>query len=116
MQTNMKSVRRFAWPAFLACAAVSVTTARPALAHWCNDLWMSGYNIVVRPATDTVTVPASGSASLNLWVQNNMGYPLSDFGLTVTATGYTVTATRATTTNTLASTTAWAENSKRTKM
>ncbi|MGA2447085.1 MAG: hypothetical protein ABTD50_00240 [Polyangiaceae bacterium] len=96
----MKSVRRFAWPAFLAWASVSVTTTRPALAHWCNDLWMSGYNIVVRPATDTVTVPASGSASLNLWVQNNMGYPLSDFGLTVTATGYTVTATRATTAKT----------------
>ena len=100
MQNNMKSIHGFAWPAFLACAAVSVTTARPALAHWCNDLWMSGYNIVVRPATDTVTVPASGSASLNLWVQNNMGYPLSDFGLTVTATGYTVTATRATTAKT----------------
>jgi len=96
----MKSIHRFACAAFLACSAISVTTTRPASAHWCNDLWMSGYNIVVRPATDTVTVPTSGSASLNLYVQNNMGYPLSAFGLTVTATGYTVTATRTTTAKT----------------
>jgi hypothetical protein len=52
-----------------------------ARAHWCDDLWASSYNIVVRPETDTVTVPASGSANLNIYVQNNMGYQLTGFKL-----------------------------------
>lgn len=53
-----------------------------ARAHWCDDLWASSYNIVVRPETDTVTVPSSGSANLNIYVQNNMGYQLTNFKLT----------------------------------
>jgi MYXO-CTERM domain-containing protein len=52
-----------------------------ARAHWCHDLWGSAYNIVVRPASDTVTVPSSGSANLEIFVQNNMGYLLPNFVL-----------------------------------
>jgi MYXO-CTERM domain-containing protein len=65
-------------------------------AHWCNDMWSSAYNIVVRPATDTVTVPASGSGSLDIYVQNNMGYQLTSFTLTATMGSGTITATRGT--------------------
>ena len=67
-----------------------------AQAHWCNDLWSSAYNIVVRPASDTVTVPASGSGSLDIFVQNNMGYQLTSFKLTATMASGTITATRKT--------------------
>jgi MYXO-CTERM domain-containing protein len=68
----------------------------PARAHWCNDLWGSAYNIVVRPASDTVTVPSSGSGSLEIYVQNNMGYLLPNFVLKATATGAAITASRQT--------------------
>ncbi|HEX7598931.1 MAG TPA: hypothetical protein VF518_11995 [Polyangia bacterium] len=65
-------------------------------AHWCGDLWGSSYNIVVRPASDTVTVPSTGSASLDIFVQNNMGYPLQPFTLaaTIGTTTTKITATR----------------------
>ena len=66
-----------------------------AQAHWCNDLWGSAYNIVVRPASDTVTVPSSGSANLDVFVQNNMGYPLQPFTLSATG-GTKITVTRQT--------------------
>ncbi len=62
-------------------------------AHWCDDLWASSYNIVVRPETDTVTVPASGSANLNIYVQNNMGYQLTNFKLTAKLGSTTITPT-----------------------
>jgi PKD repeat protein len=68
------------------------------MAHWCDTLWKSDYNIVVRPSTDTVTVPSGGTASVDLWAQNNMGYPLENFGLSVgqMPSGYTrVSLTRA---------------------
>jgi hypothetical protein len=65
-----------------------------ARAHWCDDLWQSAYNIVVRPASDTVTVPASGSASLEVFVQNNMGYALPNFVLVGDVGGTAITATR----------------------
>lgn len=64
-----------------------------ASAHWCDDLWASSYNIVVRPETDTVTVPASGSANLNIYVQNNMGYQLTNFKLTAKLGSTTITPT-----------------------
>lgn len=67
-----------------------------ALAHWCDDLWDSSYNIVVKPASDTVTVPASGSATLDLYVQNNMGYPLKNFRFRAEASGYTINSTSTT--------------------
>ena len=64
-------------------------------AHWCNDLWGSAYNLVVRPESDTITVPASGSASLNVYVQNNMEYALDSFKLVADIGGTAVTATAA---------------------
>jgi MYXO-CTERM domain-containing protein len=62
-------------------AALCVAFSFEAQAHWCDDLWVSAYNIVVRPESDTVTVPASGSATMTIWVQNNMGYLLPNFVL-----------------------------------
>ena len=64
--------------------------SQTARAHWCHDFWSSAYNIVVKPAQDTVTVPSTGSATLDVYVQNNMGYPLYNFGLAATASGYSV--------------------------
>jgi hypothetical protein len=78
-------------------AALSVfLLSSSAQAHWCNDLWGSAYNIVVRPESDTVTVPSSGSASLSVFVQNNMGYALPSFQLVADIGGTAVTATRQT--------------------
>lgn len=64
--------------------------AREAHSHWCHDLWASSYNLVLRPASDVVDVPTSGSTTLDVWVQNNMGYPLRSFALTAQASGYTI--------------------------
>jgi MYXO-CTERM domain-containing protein len=63
-------------------------------AHWCDDLWSSSYNLVVRPATDTVSVPASGTANMDIFVQNNMGYPLKNFKLTAKIGTTNITASR----------------------
>ncbi|HEY3355395.1 MAG TPA: PKD domain-containing protein [Polyangia bacterium] len=70
--------------------AVLTLAAAPARAHWCDDNWGSSYNIVVRPETDTVTVPASGAVTLNLDVQNYTGEPFKNFDLQATASGYTI--------------------------
>ena len=69
----------------LASIAASLITPSAAHAHWCDDLWDSSYNIVVKPASDTVDVPANGSATLDIYVQNNMGYPLYNFIFEATA-------------------------------
>jgi MYXO-CTERM domain-containing protein len=68
-----------------------LTLSSPADAHWCNDLWISRYNVSVRPATDTVTVPTGGQATLDIFVRNDMGYPLTTFSITATAGGCTIT-------------------------
>jgi MYXO-CTERM domain-containing protein len=83
-------------PILLAAIAglVGLAAPRPAQAHWCDDLWGSSYNLVIRPETDTVTVPASGSVDLRIWVQNNMGYPLVNFTLDAAASGYTISVSR----------------------
>lgn len=62
-------------------------------AHWCDDIWSSSYNIVVRPESDTVTVPSSGSANLNIFVQNNMGYQLINFKLSAKIGSTSITPT-----------------------
>ncbi|MBI5508447.1 MAG: PKD domain-containing protein [Deltaproteobacteria bacterium] len=67
--------------------AAGVLTPGGASAHWCNSLWISRYNLVVRPASDTVTLPGT----LDVYVQNNMGYALKAFDLSATASGATVT-------------------------
>ena len=64
-----------------------------ARAHWCDDMWTSSYNIVVRPDTDTVTL-SSGTGTMNISVQNNMGYLLPNFALTAKIGTTAVTATR----------------------
>ena len=66
----------------LLLGAMVVAVTRPARAHWCDCLWASRYNIVIRPETDSVDLPASpASATLKVWVQNNMGYPLIEYRL-----------------------------------
>ena len=62
--------------------------ASPAEAHWCDDLWASSYNIVVRPESDTVT-----GGSMNVYVQNNMGYQLINFKLSASAGSAALTVT-----------------------
>ena len=83
---------RFLFVTFLTISLAPLS----AHAHWCNDMWSSAYNIVVRPASDTVTVPSSGSVNLDLFVQNNMGYLLPSFTLTAQIGTTKVTATRQT--------------------
>lgn len=74
----------------IALAVGAALLAQPAAAHWCHDLWASSYNIVVKPAQDSVIVPSGGQVTLDLFVQNNMGYPLKNFSLAATASGFTV--------------------------
>jgi hypothetical protein len=79
---------------FLGTALALCLLSSQVQAHWCDDIWASAYNLVVRPESDTVTVPSSGSGSMVVYVQNNMSYLLPNFKLTATATGATITATR----------------------
>jgi MYXO-CTERM domain-containing protein len=72
----------------MAIALASATLSAPAEAHWCDDLWASSYNIVVRPESDTVT-----GGSMNVYVQNNMGYQLINFKLTASAGSAALTVT-----------------------
>ncbi len=81
---------------FYGAALSLLLISAQAEAHWCDDLWASSYNIVVRPASDTVTVPASGTATMTVYVQNNMGYLLPNFVLTAKIGSTVVTATRQT--------------------
>jgi MYXO-CTERM domain-containing protein len=61
-----------------------------ASAHWCDDLWSSGYDIVVRPDSDT--------SPKQLYVENRWGYQLTNFKLTATSSsGGTITLTPPTT-------------------
>jgi MYXO-CTERM domain-containing protein len=61
-----------------------------AWAHWCDDLWSSGYDIVVRPDSDT--------SPKALYVENHWGYQLTNFKLTATSTsGGSITLTAPTT-------------------
>lgn len=61
-----------------------------AWAHWCDDLWSSAYDIVVRPDSDT--------SPKALYVENRWGYQLTNFKLTATSSsGGTITLTPPTT-------------------
>ena len=60
-------------------ALTLVLSSSQANAHWCDDLWASSYNIVVRPDSDT--------SPKEVYVQNNMGYQLVSFKLTATGSG-----------------------------
>jgi MYXO-CTERM domain-containing protein len=62
--------------------AIAVLLALPstrARAHWCDDLWSSGYDIVVRPDSDT--------SPKELYVENRWGYQLTNLKLTATTAG-----------------------------
>jgi len=60
------------------------------LAHWCDDLWSSAYDIVVKPDSDT--------SPKALYVENRMGYQLTNFKLTAsTSSGAAITLTPPTT-------------------
>jgi MYXO-CTERM domain-containing protein len=84
---------RFSRARVLAGLVLLLALALPsadARAHWCDDLWSSAYDIVVRPDSDT--------SPRELYVQNRMGYQLTNFKLTATsASGGTVTLTPPTT-------------------
>src|SRR5512141_994962 len=74
----------------LASALFLALPSTSAWAHWCDDMWHSAYNIVVRPDSDT--------SPKELYVQNNMGYQLPKFALTATSSsGGAVTLTPPTT-------------------
>ena len=61
-----------------------------AWAHWCDDLWSSAYNIVVRPDSDT--------SPKALYVENRWGYQFTNFKLTAkSSSGGTITLTPPTT-------------------
>ena len=61
-----------------------------ARAHWCDDLWTSAYDIVVKPDSDT--------SPKQLYVENRMGYQLINFVLTATSSsGGSITLTPPTT-------------------
>lgn len=61
-----------------------------ARAHWCDDLWSSGYDIVVRPDSDT--------SPKELYVENRWGYQLTNFQLIATSSsGATINLTPPTT-------------------
>ena len=50
-----------------------------AWAHWCDDLWSSAYDIVIKPDSDT--------SPKALYVENRWGYQLINFKLTATTPG-----------------------------
>lgn len=89
-----KQMNRWKYPPVIVASLVTMLVSAHAEAHWCDDLWESAYNIVVRPASDTITVPASGTAKLEIFVQNNMGYALPNFELVADLGGVEVQATR----------------------
>jgi hypothetical protein len=71
--------------AVLGAVVLSVLSARQAWAHWCDDLWASSYNLTVRPDSD--------ASPKEVYVQNNMGYQLTNFKLTATTSSGAVTLT-----------------------
>jgi MYXO-CTERM domain-containing protein len=74
----------------LGAALFLALPATQARAHWCDDLWASAYDIVVKPDSDT--------SPKQIYVENRWGYQLTNFKLTATSSsGGTVTLTAPTT-------------------
>jgi hypothetical protein len=74
----------------LGAALLLALASTDARAHWCDDLWSSGYDIVVRPDSDT--------SPKQLYVENRWGYQLTNFKLTATSSsGGAITLTPPTT-------------------
>ena len=78
---------------FIGFALSLVLISSQAQAHWCDDLWASSYNIVVKPESDTVTA----GSPMKIYVQNNMGYQLISFKLSASVGGTALTSTPPTT-------------------
>jgi len=78
---------------FVGFALSLVLISSQAQAHWCDDLWASSYNIVVKPESDTVTA----GTPMKIYVQNNMGYQLISFKLSASVGGTALTSTPPTT-------------------
>jgi len=74
---------------FVGSALALVLFSSQAQAHWCDDLWASSYNILVKPESDTVTA----GSSMKIYVQNNMGYQLTGFTLSASVGGKAITST-----------------------
>jgi MYXO-CTERM domain-containing protein len=86
-RSKMISTRRIA---ALGVALVATQATTTAWAHWCDDLWSSAYDIIVRPDSDT--------SPKELYVENHWGYQLINFKLTATSSsGGSVTLTPPTT-------------------
>lgn len=62
---------------FPVLAGIVVGLPLTAQAHWCDSLWGSAYNVVVKPEGEAVT--SDDGWSLGVAIQNNMGYPLYRF-------------------------------------
>jgi hypothetical protein len=75
--------------ALLGATLLFALPATRAWAHWCDDLWASSYNITVRPDSDT--------SPKEVYVQNNMGYQLTNFNLTASTSSGSVSLTAPTT-------------------
>jgi MYXO-CTERM domain-containing protein len=69
----------------LGAASLLALPATRAQAHWCDDLWASSYNITVRPDSD--------ASPKEVYVQNNMGYQLTNFKLTASTSSGSVSLT-----------------------
>ncbi len=77
-------MRFFERSVVLVVALSPILPSPRAWAHWCDDLWSSGYDIVVRPDSDT--------SPKELYVENRWGYQLTNFKLAATsASGGTIT-------------------------
>lgn len=84
----MNTSRRLGLAAATVAAVILVGTTQT-LAAWSEEIWNSGYNLVLRPASDTIT-----GGSVDVWVQNNTCAILPNFTLFVaggTAARKTVT-------------------------
>jgi MYXO-CTERM domain-containing protein len=76
--------------AVLGAAVLLALFSTDARAHWCDDLWSSAYDLVVKPDSDT--------SPKQIYVENRWGYQLTNFKLTATSSsGGAVTLTPPTT-------------------
>jgi hypothetical protein len=86
-RSKMKSTRGIT---VLGVALLTTLASTSAWGHWCDDLWTSAYDIIVRPDSDT--------SPKELYVENHWGYQLINFKLTATSSsGGTITLTPPTT-------------------
>ena len=81
---------RFCLVAIGAAIALTTTTASPAQAHWCSNIWNAPARLVVKPEKSTVFLKASQPTKLRVYLQNNFPYKLVSAQLRGQAPGYTI--------------------------